>query len=231
MHLKSDLLLLHGALGASSQFNSLAEKLCHRFNIYTFDFTGHGKSSATVDDLSIESFTAQLKDFVQDNGLDGCDVFGFSMGGYVALNALSEDPALFRKVLTLGTKFRWDPVTAEKESAMLDPRKIEAKVPQYAQSLKELHGSNWEDLLHKTARFMQQLGNRPVLSDDKLKGIRSEVLLCVGEKDKMVTREETSHVAGLINNCGFSVLPYTPHPLEQVDVDQLSNLLTWFIGR
>ena len=43
------------------------------------------------------------------------------MGGYVALHLALHHPERVQRIVTLGTKFRWDPVTAEREAARLDP--------------------------------------------------------------------------------------------------------------
>ena len=43
------------------------------------------------------------------------DIFGYSMGGYVALHAARRHPERIGSIMTLGTKFAWDTPTAEKE--------------------------------------------------------------------------------------------------------------------
>lgn len=230
MYLKKDLLLLHGALGAASQLDRFRDKLSYRYNIYTFDFIGHGKRSADQNKLSIKLFADQLKEFVADNGLEGCDVFGYSMGGYVALHAASEDQELFRKIVTLGTKFDWNPDSSEKEAAMLNADKIIEKVPLYAGFLEKLHGDKWRKVLERTAELMKDLGNKPELSKEKFEKISYKVLISVGEKDKMVSVDESRNVSSLIRNCGCAVLPFTTHTLEQVDVKLLESMLHYFLG-
>jgi pimeloyl-ACP methyl ester carboxylesterase len=57
------------------------------------------------------------------------------MGGYVALHLALEQPDRVEKVATLGTKFRWDPQTAARVAAHLDPDTIRAKVTRFADAL------------------------------------------------------------------------------------------------
>ncbi len=41
---RPDLLLLHGALGASTQFKTLIPLLRDKYDVHTLDFEGHGSS-------------------------------------------------------------------------------------------------------------------------------------------------------------------------------------------
>jgi pimeloyl-ACP methyl ester carboxylesterase len=51
------------------------------------------------------------------------------MGGYVALKTAVLHPGRIEAIVTLGTKFHWDPENASNEVRMLNPEKIEEKVP------------------------------------------------------------------------------------------------------
>ena len=85
---KPDLILLHGALGSQVQFSELSKKLSSSFTIHTFNFSGYG--GRPIDQApSIELFSQNLIDYIVENDLVSPFVFGYSMGGYVALNARS----------------------------------------------------------------------------------------------------------------------------------------------
>ena len=56
------------------------------------------------------------------------------MGGYVALQLANKHPKYVQKIITLGTKFAWDKETAAKEVKMLNPEKIEEKIPAFAKN-------------------------------------------------------------------------------------------------
>jgi hypothetical protein len=61
------------------------------------------------------------------------------------------------------------------------------------------------------------------LTDEDFKLIKSHVLLGLGDKDNMVSREETFHVESLIPNAKFIELKDTPHSFEKVSVELLSQ--------
>src|SRR5690606_24344812 len=117
------LLLLHGALGSSEQFLPLQEILSSDREVFTMDFEGHGKSESKGN-FTIELFTQNVIDFLKENKILKVDIFGYSMGGYVALNLASNYTDLAGKIITLGTKFDWPTAFAEKEIKMLNPHQI-----------------------------------------------------------------------------------------------------------
>lgn len=52
----------------------------------------------------------------------------------------------------------------------------------------------------------------------------------MGDRDTVVSADETARVAKLLANGRLTVLPDTPHPFEQVAVESLADQLHAFIG-
>ena len=50
----------------------------------------------------------------------------------------------------------------------------------------------------------------------------------LGDRDKMITLEETLQVYHHLPNAQFSVLPATPHPIEKANVQLLAYLIRNF---
>jgi pimeloyl-ACP methyl ester carboxylesterase len=221
-----NLIILHGALGAKSQFEQLAAQLKGHFHVYTLEFDGHGTKSTEEADFTIELFAQNLKEFMQENNIQKPLVFGYSMGGYVALKLESQYPGSIEKLVTLGTKFDWNPESAEKEAKMLNAEKIEEKVPSFAAYLKSLHGdNNWKTVLQRTAKMMLELGNKPALKSYDFHHILIPVHLLRGEKDAMVTKEETAEVQHLLRNGSYNEIADWLHPINLVPSDQLAQQL------
>ena len=220
-----NLVLMHGAIGAAPQLKPLAELLANQFNVYSLNFEGHGGRSIDGK-YSIDRFVENLIEFLDDNQLEKASIFGYSMGGYVALKAAAVHPERFEAIVTLGTKFQWDPETASNEVRMLNPEKIEEKVPQFAQQLKLLHAPlDWKEVLKGTAEMMQDLGNGFGLSDDEIKSINIPVLIGIGEKDQMVSIEESKRVADLLPQGNIMVFENFQHPIDKVDLQVLRMVL------
>lgn len=223
----SDLVLLHGALGSLAQMAPLKSLFDGR-NVVLIDFPGHGIRVDELEGFSIEAFSKDLAKILDQNS-EPIDLFGYSMGGYVALNLAKEKPEKFNSIATLGTKFQWDPEAASKEVKMLNPEKIGEKVPALAKQLADRHGENhWEEVVLKTAEMLEQMGHNPPLDDKGFKNIKVPVRLMLGDQDEMVSREETNKVDQLLPNSEFFLLENTPHPFEKVDHSNVAGLVKEF---
>ncbi|MCG8573856.1 MAG: alpha/beta hydrolase [Flavobacteriales bacterium] len=214
-----DLILLHGALGAESQFEALKEALKNDFNVYSFDFEGHGKQESNQD-FSMDLFADNLAAFIQQNDLSKPAVFGYSMGGYVSLTLSLKSPELLGEIITLGSKLKWSPEIAQAEIKKINPALIEEKVPKFAAYLDSLH-LNWKQNMEKTADMMLGLGDGKALTLEDFSRVKNTVYMGLGELDEMVSREETQEVAKAIG-AEFFLLENTKHPLPGISIDLLS---------
>jgi pimeloyl-ACP methyl ester carboxylesterase len=226
-----NLLLLHGALGAAATLEPLKQALADNYTVYTIDFAGHGGNALPEQAFSIELFAQNVVEFMRDQQLEQAHIFGYSMGGYVGLYLAQQYPDRVKSVFTLATKFAWSEDTAAKEVKMLNPDKIKEKVPQFATMLAQRHAPQpWEQLMHKTAAMMQQLGTQPVLTPDILAQLQLPVQIAVGDQDTMVTLEETIAAYRSLPNGRLLVLPATKHPLETIPVSRLAQEINLFLA-
>ena len=224
--MKEPLLLLHGAISCRKQFEPLLPLLESNYNVYAPDFPGHGGTIIPETIFSIPFFASFVLDYMDANKIQKASVFGYSMGGYVGLYLAAHHPDRIRQVFTLATKFGWTPSVAEKESAMLDPEKISAKVPAFAARLEQLHApQDWKTVLVKTSGMLRALGNNPALTDEILRSIEVPVCIGIGALDKMVSVEESKHAASQIPNGKLLLLPETEHPFEKVDPNMLAETI------
>ncbi|MGV3538650.1 MAG: alpha/beta fold hydrolase [Rufibacter sp.] len=220
------LLLLHGALGAKSQFAPFLSLLPGQLPVYSFNFVGHGGEEHPSGLFRIETFARQLLEWAESQPFRKVNVFGYSMGGYVALEAARQQPQVFGKIFTLATKFAWSPEAAAHETARLRPKAIQEKVPAFATALQERHAPlDWTKVMAQTAEMMLHLGEVPVLTPAKLQEISIPVRIAVGDRDQMVTLEESLAAYRSLPHSQFQVLPDTRHPLEQINWPLLAQAL------
>lgn len=178
--------------------------------------------------FSIAGFAQQAASFINNSNLKEANIFGYSMGGYVALYMARHLNINIKKIITLGTKFHWDEAVAEKECKMLRPEIIEQKLPAFAQALAQRHGEDqWKTVLNKTAEMLQQMGKLNPLQPDDYTQIQVPSFIMLGDRDKMVGRDETIATFQLLPNAQLAILPGTPHPIEQAD----SSMIAWHIKR
>lgn len=227
-----NLLLLHGALGSAAMLKPLQESLQDSFKVYTLDFSGHGGKPLPMEPFNMELFEQDILHFLDEQQLDSTHVFGYSMGGYAALSLALQHPERFKSIYTLATKFAWSAEAAEKETKLLNPEKIEEKVPSFAAALAQRHApQDWKQVMHYTAAMMRRLGRRPALTTDTLPQLQLPVQVAVGDHDNMVTVEETLWAYRLLPNANLQVLPNTRHPFETLSVELLNQHIRQFIGQ
>lgn len=220
------IILLHGALGSARQMEPLKQELASDFEVHTFSFEGHG-AHPTKRPLRIAHFSENLRMYIAENALEQPEVFGYSMGGYVALYTEAQFPGTFAKITTLGTKFNWNPDIAAREVRMLQPEIIEEKVPKFAAHLQKIHAPlDWKTNMRATAEMMEAMGDNPPMDAVDLAQVACSVKMCLGTEDTMVTEGETLLIQSQISNAQFKRLEHVEHPIEKVDLVFLKSLLT-----
>lgn len=220
------IILLHGALGASSQLEPLQQALQAKGRlVHTLNFSGHSGEPFRTG-FGIETFADDLAALIANQSISKADIFGYSMGGYVALWYAHHHPQHVGTVVTLGTKFDWSVESAAHEVKKMNADKIQEKVPAFARILEKRHAPNdWKELLKKTADMMMTLGNSPLLTPAILKTITTPVTVCLGDQDDMADRRWSEQVAELLPHGNFRLFENTPHPIEKVDLNNLLPLL------
>ena len=228
--MKPSILLLHGALSTSNQFVSLSEKLEPFFDVFTLDFSGHGQLpyDGTLD---IKVLVGDISKYFEQMKVETCHIFGYSMGGYAAVSFANNKPKKLGKIITLGTKWDWNPTSSAKEVAMLDPEMMAEKVPSYVAKLHALFGEkNWTNVVRNTAALMYDLGNDGGLVEHDFKTIKTDVLILRGSEDKMVTSESSQEIASWLENGIYLEIDAAPHSLEKVDLDVLVHEIVGYCG-
>ncbi|GCC52557.1 alpha/beta hydrolase [Chryseotalea sanaruensis] len=225
-------LLLHGALGAASQFETLQQMLeAQGRKVYGLNFSGHGGKVASQKGFSISVFADEVFDFLEENALSQVNIFGYSMGGYVALWLAHHHPEKINKIFTLGTKFDWSEESATLETKKLNPDKILEKVPAFAKVLEERHKPlDWKEVMWNTANLMRELGREPLLNEEALCSIDTRTCVAVGDSDDMVNRFHSEEVPKLLTNASFMIMKETPHMIERVNLTLLGQALNEFFA-
>jgi pimeloyl-ACP methyl ester carboxylesterase len=223
-------LVVHGALGSGVQMQPVVDALveCRRFaRVLTVELPGHGNTPADAG-FGMAAFTTALADAIRGAGLVRPAVFGYSMGGYVALLLEAQAPGTLGGLVTLGTMLHWTPDVAARAAARLDPALMRAKVPAFADALEARHrgAGGWERVLTETAALLTALGAAPPLTDDALRAVACPVHLLVGSKDDTVTFEETTRAASQMPHARASLLDDVPHPIERVPAHLVVRAMT-----
>lgn len=100
------LLLLHGGLfNIDLQFGELLPGLAEERQVIATDFQGHGRTGDIDRLLTTADLASDVVGVLRHLGVSQADVFGFSVGGAVALYLAIKHPELVRKLIVSSVSF------------------------------------------------------------------------------------------------------------------------------
>jgi hypothetical protein len=149
------LLLLHGGLfNIDLQFGELLPSLAASRKVIAADFQGHGRTNDIDRPLTSAGLASDVVGVLEHLRVVQVDVFGFSVGGGVALHLAIHHPELVRKLIVSSVSFHPDgdrPENREAVGAMTVDMIAGTPMEQEYQA-KSPHPDRLQDLLDKPAR-------------------------------------------------------------------------------
>jgi pimeloyl-ACP methyl ester carboxylesterase len=221
------ILCLHGALGTAAQFDTIRPYFPENIPVLAPTLPGHG-NEVLDHAYSLSYFAAAVLDILDQAKITQTDIFGYSMGGYLALWLAWKHPTRVRRIVTLNTKLDWTPESAERMGNMFDPEKIVSKVPQLAEALAKTH-EDWRKVAQYSADFVHSLGAGYGLPQEAFQQINCSVLVLRGELDTTVSEAESQEVAAWLPNGQYAAITGGKHALEQLDLVHLMPLVLNFL--
>ena len=205
------LVLIHGAIGSDQELVQIADLLASDFEVINYAIPGHGSRSNERSQFQLKTIMADLESLLESIG--EAYIFGFSMGGYIAMALAQNHCPNILGIVTLGTKLNWSKTVAEREIGMLNLTFLKEKAAGFYEYLRELHGQNLEQLISPTAQLMEELGKAPLLTPTSVAQITIPVHCTRGGKDKMVTKAETKAIVDAMPNGRYFEIPNWIHPI------------------
>lgn len=214
-----EIVLLHGALGCAKHWQSVANELSQFARVYTPDFPGHGNAQNNqVSDL--DGLSDFLADYLNEINVLNPVVIGYSMGGYVALHAAIHNKIKPKAIVTIATKMQWNNEIAQEEASKLNWTVLES----IKEKLHVEHGNHLDTLLPMTANILKSIGHNPI-QNENIAELNMPLFMLRGDKDKMVTLEETQTTVNASNHAKMVLLEGQGHALERMDSVYLTQTL------
>ena len=229
---KSDLLLLHGAMGSADIFSSLMKELSNQYNVHAIDFNGHGQRDIIGEKYTVQNFIEDILGYLDQNSLSKINIFGYSMGGLVAMLLAARYPEKVEKVFTYGAKIFWTPEVADKTVKFLDSEIIMARNPDFAKQLEAMHrGFGWQNVVDKTVVFTEELGRGEAFDKSALTDLNVPLRYTVGDRDHLISLDEVVKFSELVDtDIEIGVFPNSKHALETVNAQELkTSICNYFI--
>ncbi len=218
------LTLIHGALGRKNEFKKIVSYLEDDFKVFLYEIPHHGSLFDSSLPFEMDHLIDHFRDFL--NAVGPSYIYGFSLGGYLALATAQKNEKNILGIVTQGTKLYWSQEEATKETAGLNIKTLSTKAQTFYQYLLTLHGDNLPQLLRKTAQFMTGLGVHPLISAKSISDITIPVRFTRGGKDRMVTQSETCKIANVIEKAHYTEIPSMIHPIGFIKPKHIARLIS-----
>jgi pimeloyl-ACP methyl ester carboxylesterase len=224
------LVLLHGSNASGHEMEPLARLLRPHCELRAPNLLGHG-GRPVPNGYSLEEMSEDLIAWLDAERIGRCDLFGYSVGGYVALHAARRRPDRFRALATLAAKFVFDHSAVSHVVHLSQPARLARPEIGRKAEMERAHGSgNWEKVALNTCELFRRLGERPPLGEDDLGHINVPALIISGDRDPLVPEAESRRLAELLPFARLALFPGPAHPLAKVPLDQVGRALRSFIA-
>jgi pimeloyl-ACP methyl ester carboxylesterase len=222
------LVLLHGGLHTIDlSFGALIPRLADSHRVIAVELQGHGRTAdidrvPTYPDLADD--VAALLDHL---GVDRADVFGFSLGGLVAIELGLRHPHRVDRLVLAAVSYRPDG-----GHDLSDPASVRMPTPaEFAEMEAEYRRiapdpDNWEA---SHAKLNGIVHTAPGWSADDMRRLAASVLLVIGDTD-FIRIEHAAEMLELIPDAQLAVLPKTRHTEVLLRTEVLAPMVAHFLS-
>lgn len=188
------LILLHGNGEDSSYFESQMDYFSQTRRVIAVDTRGHGRSPRGPAPFTIRQFAEDLREFVEEMGIEREDLLGFSDGGNIALIFALRYPERVDRLILNGANL-WS--RGVKPSVQ-----IPIILGYYAASF----FGHFSGKARANAELLRLMVKDPNIEQEELRNIQSPTLVIAGERD-MIREEHTRLIAAEIPGAELRIIP------------------------
>ena len=187
------LILLHGNGESCDYFEHQIACFCHDYRVIALDTRGHGQSPRGENPFTIKQFAEDLRDFMDEKGIEKAILLGFSDGGNIALEFALKYPERVERLILNGANlypsgvkplYQW-PIEIGYRIAKLFSKKSEKA--------------------QRNAEILGLMVNEPHIAPTELTQLTMPVLVVVGTKD-MIKDMHTKLIYNSLPNARLSIL-------------------------
>lgn len=237
------LVFIHGFCETGNIWNSLIPKISKEFQIITLDLPGFGKSDLAQSEISIEEIGIEINDWLYKNGFRNSVLMGHSLGGYVTLAMVAQNPELFSGFGLVHSTAKAD--TADKKQnrlkviSFVEAHGVAPYVDSFIPGLFYDKENAFIEFAYQIAlqtpmetliSYTKAMANRPS-REAVLENSAVPVLLIAGQEDTVIDVSSLEEQSRLNARISFHVLPKVGHMGMFEDGDRLANLINTFASQ
>ena len=190
---KDPFILLHGNGEDSSYFKNQIDHFSNRYKVIALDTRGHGKSPRGTKPFTIEQFSCDLYEFMEDLGISYAVILGFSDGANTAMKFAMKYQNKVKALILNGGNLNPKGV----KSSIQIPIEIGYKIARQFAS-KSIDAK-------KNAEMLGLMVNEPNIELSELSKITAPTLVICGSRD-MIKESHTKEIAENIPNAKLSII-------------------------
>ena len=188
------LVLLHGNGEDHTYFKHQMGPFSDRYRVIALDTRGHGRSPRGTAPFTLDQFAQDLKDFLDEKGIERCHLLGFSDGGNIALLFALRHPQYVEKLVVNGANLVPSGVKASTQWLITAGWVMCRVLACFSQKARR----NWE--------LLNLMVTQPHIDPLALRALSMPVLVTAGEQD-MIREDHTRAIAAAIPGSRLAILP------------------------
>lgn len=224
------LVLIEGLAQNTFMWRYQIEELQKHFKVVVFDLRGNGKSDKPISGYSVETFADDTIGLIRELGLEKPSILGVSLGGFIALKVLHKYGKEIDKGVLVNTSFggpNYIPPSMEVLNVMLTggggktPFEkgfnslslgfTEKFVKEKRRVIEEIVNSLLENPQPPYAYQGQAMAGASFNMENEVKEIENEVLVIIGEKDKIVPKQNGINLKNSLKNSKLHIIKDAGH--------------------
>jgi pimeloyl-ACP methyl ester carboxylesterase len=155
------LILLHGGLGGIGMFVPILPVLAENRQVVGVELQGHQHTADVNRTMSFEQMADDVAALIKHLGLENTDIFGYSLGGGVALQTAIRHPELVRKLVLVSAPYSndgWYPeIRTSMKSMNVEAAKAMVGSPMHQAYINTApNPDGWQTLVVKTGELIRQ---------------------------------------------------------------------------
>ncbi len=214
------LLLIHGGLASSAEWDSVVPELADGFRVIRPDSRGHGRSTNPAGDLSYARIANDIAALIAALGLRRPVVGGWSDGGQVTLELGARHPGAAGALIVGaacpdfdagGLREAHRALLDADEAGVPDAAHLDVELGRFAAEIKALHPGGperWQRLVRQTAGMWLDYEG---LGPDELRAIQAPVLVLAGDRDELVALDLSVSLYRTLRNAELAICPSLSH--------------------
>jgi 3-oxoadipate enol-lactonase len=241
------IVFIHGFPLNKSMWVSQIEAMKDSYRLISYDIRGHGNSSIGTEEFSIDRFADDLLSFLDAMKINKSVLCGLSMGGYIALNAVTNFKERFDGLVLCDTNCLADTQEAIEKRLQTIENIENSGIEKYADESIEMlfSGESLITKLDEIAEVKKMILNTPLQTltqtllaltkrketAGKLKEISLPVLIIVGKEDVITPVTDAQYMNANIEGSILTILENAGHLSNMENSDSYNKRLKNFVSK